>query len=43
MARYVIEDSGDGLFLEDVDTKQSCLIIKSIFCKLLGDIKIYSE
>ena len=36
IARYTVEDAGDGFFLEDMDTSQSVHIIRSILTKLVG-------
>jgi hypothetical protein len=36
MARYTVEDAGDGFFLEDMDTSQSVHIIRSILAKIVG-------
>lgn len=36
LTRYVIEDSGDGYFLEDMDTSQFASIVRSILTKLIG-------
>lgn len=41
LARYMIEDAGDGLFLEDMDTAQTASIIRSILGKLVGEVKVY--
>lgn len=43
LARYVVEDSGEGFFLEDMDTCQNACIIKSILTKLIGEIRVYSR
>ena len=43
LARYVVEDSGEGFFLEDMETCQSACIIKSILGKIIGEIRVYSR
>lgn len=43
LARYTIEDAGDGYFLEDMDTSQSVSIIRSILGKLIGEVTIFSR
>lgn len=43
LARYTIEDAGDGFFLEDMDTSQSATIIRSILTKLIGEVKVYER
>lgn len=43
VARYVVEDAGDGYFLEDMDSSQSACIIKCILSKLLGEIRIFGK
>jgi hypothetical protein len=43
IARYTIEDAGDGYFLEDMDTAQSASIIKSILTKLIGEVRIFTK
>lgn len=43
LARYVVEDSGEGFFLEDMETCQSACIIRSILAKLIGEIRVYSR
>jgi hypothetical protein len=43
LARYVVEDSGEGFFLEDMDTSQNAFIIKSILIKVIGEIRVYSR
>ena len=35
VARYAVEDSGDGLFLEDMETSQRTSIIKSVLGRLV--------
>ena len=42
VARYAVEDSGDGLFLEDMETSQRTSIIKSVLGRLVGRVKVYS-
>ena len=41
LARYMIEDAGDGCFLEEMDTSQAASIIRSILAKLIGEVKVY--
>lgn len=41
MARYMIEDAGDGYFLEDMDTSQTASVIRSILGKLVGEVRVY--
>lgn len=43
LARYVVEDSGEGFFLEDMETSQNSCIIKSILIKIIGEIKVYTR
>jgi hypothetical protein len=43
VARYAVEDTGDGYFLEDMDTTQSISIIRSILSKLIGEVKVYER
>ena len=43
IARYVVEDTGDGYFLEDMDTAQNGNIIKSILGKLIGEVRLYPK
>ena len=43
LARYVVEDTGEGLFLQDMDTSQSGCIIRSILGKVIGEIKTYDR
>jgi hypothetical protein len=43
VARYAVEDPGDGYLLEDMDTSQSAFIIKSVLGKLIGEIKVYGR
>ena len=43
MARYAVEDAGDGYFLEDMDTAQSVAVIKSVLTKLIGEIRIFTR
>lgn len=41
LARYMIEDAGDGYFLEDMDTSQTASVIRSILGKLVGEVRVY--
>lgn len=43
IARYVVEDNGPGFMLEDLYTRQSSPIIKSVLGNIIGGIKVYEK
>jgi len=43
LARYCIEDAGEGYFKEDMDTSEAVPIIRSVLSKLIGDVRIYDK
>lgn len=42
MARYFVEDTDNGMMLEDLKTSQDVPIIRSVMRKLIGEIKVFS-